>query len=213
MKDKVQDMYEQITMPESCVRKIRSAMSTNAKPKVRFVWLAGKSAAAIAAVLALVLVISPEARAAVNDLMVKYFFPGSDITVYEMTDGNGDLMRITAVDTEAPGIARIVNDRLYFLGNGEKIDITDQIAEETPFYYTYRDDYGLTHYMAVGYSGELANYGIYEFIKEEKDGKAEWDGWVTGTGRNFLNPETEEAYPWVAIVWEELDIPWPLPGI
>lgn len=29
---------------------------------------------------------------------------------------------------------------------------------------------------------------------------------------NFLDPETEMCYPWVESVWEELDVPWPMPG-
>ena len=102
----------------------------------------------------------------------------------------------------------MVNGRLYFLGNNEKIDITDEITEEQPYFYTYVDDYGLTHAMAVGYSGSIENYGIYEFIWEEAGGTRDW---VTGTGRNFLSPETETRYPWVDLVWEELDIPWPMP--
>ena len=89
-----------------------------------------------------------------------------------------------------------------------KIDITDEITEEKPYFYTYVDDYGLTHAMAVGYSGTLENYGIYEFIWEDVDGTRDW---VTGTGRNFLSSETETRYPWVDIVWAELDVPWPMP--
>lgn len=212
MKKDVKDMFEQITMPEECVQKIRCAMMERRKPKRRYSQMAGRSVSAMAAMLALVLLISPAARAAVNDLVVKYFWSDSDMTIYEELNENGEVVHITAVDTEAPPFARIVNGRLYFLGNGEKIDITDQITEEEPFYYTYQDDYSLTHYMAVGYSGAIENFGIYEFIKEEKSGQEEWEGWVTGTGRNFINPETEAAYPWVATVWEDLDIPWPMPG-
>ena len=94
------------------------------------------------------------------------------------------------------------------MGNGEKIDITDMLSEEDPYIYTYVDDYGLTHAMAVGYSDSLENYGIYEFIWEETE---EGKDWVTGTGRNFLNPETETRYPWVDLIWEKLDVPWPMP--
>lgn len=212
MKEQVKDMFEQITMPEESVRKIRKAMAEGKQEPQRRRFAALRRAAAIAAMLALVLVISPTARAAVNDLIVKYFFPGSDITIYEGTDENGDALTVASVVTEAPAFARIVNDRLYFLGNGEKIDITDQITEEEPYYYTYQDDYGLTHYMAVGYSGSVENYGIYEFIREQKEGQEDWEGWVTGTGRNFLDPETEDCYPWVEAVWDKLDVPWPMPG-
>lgn len=206
MKEQVKAMFEQVTMPQETAQKIRSAMDDAGRRKQKPVC---RSLATAAAVLALVLVLSPQARAAVEGWVVKYFFPESDLTVYEQTDASGNVIGIAGVvDTEAPPFARMVNGRLYFLGNNEKIDITDEITEEQPYFYTYVDDYGLTHAMAVGYSGSIENYGIYEFIREEAGGTRDW---VTGTGRNFLSPETETRYPWVDLVWEELDIPWPMP--
>lgn len=206
MKEQVKAMFEQVTMPQETAQKIRSAMDDAGRRKQKPVC---RSLATAAAVLALVLVLSPQARAAVEGWVVKYFFPESDLTIYEQTDAGGNVVGIAGVvDTEAPPFARMVNGRLYFLGNNEKIDITDEITEEQPYFYTYVDDYGLTHAMAVGYSGSIENYGIYEFICEEAGGTRDW---VTGTGRNFLSPETETRYPWVDLVWEELDIPWPMP--
>lgn len=205
MKEDVKEMFAQITMPEAAEERIRTAMARKSRSTHRPVW---KKAAAFAVMLALVLVLSPTARAAMEDWVVKYFFPGSDITIYEKTDANGNVVGITGVDTEAPPFARIVNGRLYFFGNNEEIDITDEITEESPYFYTYVDDYGLTHAMAVGYSGSIENYGIYEFIWEDVNGQRDW---ITGTGRNFLSIETETRYPWVDIVWEHLDIPWPMP--
>ena len=206
MKEQVKAMFEQVTMPKETVQKIRSAMDDAGRRKQKPVC---RSLVTAAAVLALVLVLSPQARAAVEGWVVKYFFPESDLTIYEQTDAGGNVVGIAGVvDTEAPPFARMVNGRLYFLGNNEKIDITDEITEEQPYFYTYVDDYGLTHAMAVGYSGSIENYGIYEFIWEEAGGTRDW---VTGTGRNFLSPETETRYPWVDLVWEELDIPWPMP--
>lgn len=206
MKEQVRDMFSEITMPEETEQKILTAVSRQRKkPQTPFV----RSIATLAAVLALVILVSPTARAVVENWVVKYFFPGSDLTIYEQTDESGNVTGIVGVvDTEAPPFARMVNGRLYFLGNNEKIDITEEITEEKPFFYTYVDDYGLTHAMAVGYSGSIDNYGIYEFIWEDVDGQRDW---VTGSGRNFMNSETETRYPWVGIVWEELDIPWPMP--
>lgn len=204
MKQQIVEAFDSVQMPRECEQKIRTALreqqARGRRPVVRL-----KHVVALLAVVVLMLSLSTEVRAAVNSLVVKYFFPGSDITVYEQIDENGEVVSITCVDTEAPGFARMVNGRLYFVGNGEKIDITDQITEEDPYYYTYVDDYGLTHYMAVGYSGSIENYGIYEFIREE-DGN-----WVTGTGRNFMDLETEKRYPWVDIIWEEFDVPWEMP--
>lgn len=209
MKDKVKEMYEDVKMPEECVQRIYSAVRK--KPgKKKNAWV-GK-VAATAAMLALVLSLSPQVRAAVNDLVVRYFFPGSGLTIYEETDENGEVVRVVAVDTESEAFAKMRDGRLWFTANGEEIDITDLIEEDKPFYYTYTDGYGLTHYMAVGYSGTLDNFGIYEFMRENKDGQKDWEGWSNGAGRNYLDPETETRYPWVDIVWEELNIPWPKPG-
>ena len=199
-------MFSEITMPEETEQKVLAAVSRRRKkPQTPFV----RSIATLAAVLTLVIFVSPTARAAVENWVVKYFFPGSDLTIYEQTDESGNVTGVVGVvDTEAPPFARMVNGRLYFLGNNEKIDITEDLTEEKPYFYTYVDDYGLTHAMAVGYSGTIENYGIYEFIWEDVDGERDW---VTGSGRNFMNSETETRYPWVDLVWEELDIPWPKP--
>lgn len=197
----IMDMFEQIEMPAEMERQI--LQSLKAPPKPVGPW---KRAAAVAAMLVIIIALSPTVRAAVNNWVVKYFWPDSDITIYEMTDEHGEVVAIAGVDTDAPGFARLVNGQLYFLGNGEKIDITGQVTEEEPYYYTFVDDYGLTHYMAVGISGGIENFGIYEFIRDEAAGE-----WITGTGRNFLDPETETRYPWVELVWEHYDIPWPMP--
>ena len=204
MKDQIRNMFEQITMPRDTEMRIRAAMGTRQPAKPRW-----KPAVTAAAVLAMLLLISPQARAAVEDWVVKYFFSGSDLTIYQQTDPQGNVTGIMAtVDTEAPAFAQVVDGRLYFLGNGENLDITDEIAEDNPFFYTYVDNYGLTHAMAVGYSGSIENYGIYEFIWEDVDGQRDW---VTGSGRNFLSSETETRYPWVDLVWQELNVPWPMP--
>ena len=204
MKDQIRDMFEQTTMPRDTEMRIRAAMGRRQPAKPRW-----KPAVTAAAVLAMLLLISPQARAAVEGWVMKYVFPGSDLTIHQQTDPQGNVTGIMAtVDTEAPAFAQVVDGRLYFLGNGENLDITDEIAEDNPFFYTYVDNYGLTHAMAVGYSGSIENYGIYEFIWEDVDGQRDW---VTGSGRNFLSSETEVRYPWVDLVWQELNVPWPMP--
>lgn len=204
MKKEIVEAFDAAAMPRECEQQIRAVIRENCETKRKPVRRLHPVATALA-VAVLMLSMSTEVRAAVNNMVVKYFFPDSDISVYEETAENGEVVRITVVDTEAPPFARIVNDRLYFVGNGEKIDITDEITEDAPYYYTYVDDYGLTHNMAVGYGGSIENFGIYEFVREEAG------DWVTGTGRNFMDPETETRYPWVDIVWKDLDIPWPKP--
>lgn len=209
MKDQVKSMFEQITMPQSTEEKIRAGMVNHRKTdnNGRKLW---HHLTAAAAVLALVLLISPEARAAVEGWVVRYIFPESGITVYEGKTSNGCLAEIVCFDTETPAFAHVEGGRLIFTGNGENLDITDRITEEEPFIYTYVDEaYGLTHHMVVGYQGSIENFGTFEFFREEAEGQKPWEGWSNGYGRNYLD-EDMECYPWVAIVWQKLEVPWPM---
>ena len=53
--------------------------------------------------------------------------------------------------------------RLFFLPNGERIDITDQISEDTPYIYDNSDpDAGVTDYVILG--GTLENLGAFEWV-------------------------------------------------
>lgn len=130
MKDQIRNMFEQITMPRDTEMRIRAAMDRRQPAKSRW-----KPAVTAAAVLAMLLLISPQARAAVEGWVMKYVFSGSDLTIYQQTDPQGNVTGIMAtVDTEAPAFAQVVDGRLYFLGNGENLDITDEIAEDNPFF-------------------------------------------------------------------------------
>ncbi len=201
MKEQVKTMFEDITMPQDTEKEILQAMDQKQAKSQRHL---GRRIAVLAAMLVLVLALSPEVRAAVKEWVEVLVFEDG-ITLYRV-EGEEE-KTIVAYQTEEPAWAEIRGDRLYFLGHGQEIDITDQIAEEEPYLYTYTDENGYQHFMVVGYYGELANFGIHEFIKNP-DGT-----WLTGAGRNFLSTENDgRRYPWVDIIWEQLNIPWPKPG-
>ena len=190
--------YDSVHMPKECEDRILNTISV---PRRKF-----RPAAAVAALLALVLVLgmSPTVRAAVEDWITTRF-PGLDLTIQQRTTEEGIEEMIVSIDTEAPTFAYTENGRLYFTGNGENLDITDEITEEKPYFYTCEDDRGHEIYFVVGYDGTIENFGTYEFIK--KDGQ-----WLTGSGRNFLSCQVEgQVYPWVKVVWDTLNIPWPMP--
>lgn len=208
MNQQVKNMYEEIHMPRETEQRIRKAMTESQNKRQISVW---KRAAAMAAMLVLVLCLSPTVRAAVESWVVKYVFPDSGMTLYEQRNEDDELVSIMGVDTESEGFAQYRDGRLWFTGNGECLDITEEMQEDAPFYYTYVDDYGLTHYMAVGYSGTLENFGIYEFIREVTEDQSAAEGWVGGSGRNYLDPVTETRYPWVDLVWQHWNIPWSMP--
>lgn len=203
MKQDIVTTFETVTMSDDCAQKIRRAMAEK-KSAPRAVM--AKRLGTLAAALALILCLSPTARAAVETIVEKYFFPDSGVTIEKEVNENGEISAMTvSLDTESGTVAEIRGGRLYFTGNGEDIDITDLIAPEKPYYYSYTDEYGFLHHIAVGYSGSIENFGVYEFFLENQG------TWSNGYGRNFLDPETGTRYPWVDLVWEHFNIPWPLP--
>lgn len=211
MKDSVKDMFENVTMPEETADKIWQAIVQGRKSRPSPIKKNLSRAITVAAAFLLVLSLSPRVRAVVEDWVLKYAFPESGLSVYTKTDAEGNETGVMVVDTQSQSFAQYRDGRLYVTHNGESRDITDQITEEEPYFYDFIDEYGLTHYRAVGYSGSLDNFGIYEFVRNVEEGQGPHEGWEGGSGRNILSAETGQPYPWVDIVWDKLDIPWPKP--
>lgn len=87
----------------------------------------------------------------------------------------------------------LVDGRVYFIANGEKLDITGRFSEEEPFTYIFTDRHLLTHYIAIG--GTPENPGWVERVNQS------WAmGLIAGCGGaggfNTWNPETDERYGW-----------------
>lgn len=79
---------------------------------------------------------------------------------------------------------------LYFIANGEKIDITAQISEEKAFLYTCVDEEGRTHYFGVGGLAEPGSYGWQEAVISS-------NGNLQGViGRCGVSYDSEAEYPW-----------------
>lgn len=188
-------VYDSIHMPEELEKKILKAAPAR---KNRFL----PAAAAVFAVMVL-MGCSPQVQE-----LVKTSFPELGLTIYEQEPTKEGEARgnIVHVNTELPTFAHAEDGRLYFTGNDEQMDITDQITPEKPFYYTYEDEQGYTITLVVGYDGTLENFGTYTYI--QKDGEH-----FTDAGRNIFSDTQEwKIYPWVEVMWQELEIPWAMPG-
>ena len=142
MKKQLKDMFAQVTMPEETEEKIRSAMRHTGGKARKTIW---RTMVAAAAVLALVFVVTPRAWAAVEDWVVKYFFPGSDLTIYEQTDKNGNVdFYCFTQDSFVPCIS---NGKYGIVNNG---------VVTTPFEY----DYIQSH--------QEGSVGVYLAVKDGK---------------------------------------------
>lgn len=204
MKGQIGEMFAQVKMPMETEETIRKAMAQGEKPKTR-----GRNSWAVrlgtlAAVLALVVTISPEVRAAARDFVKRYVLNGGRVVIETHEDGVSGEIYGSSMDYY---VERREDGHLYFIGNGENMDITDEISMEKPFLYAYADEQGLEHWVIVG--GTPDNYGLQEFYRDTSEDIPRWMG---GIGENYLDMETQKAYPWLAVAWEELDIPWSMPG-
>lgn len=205
MKDQVKDMFAEITMPEDSARRIRRAMAekqagqTVQRPRRR-------PAAAAAVVLSVLLLaglgLNTQVRAAVENLLKRYVFHNGNTVIEKREDGMSGISTLTNV----ADCLEVRDGRLYLIANGENRDITDETSMEKPYFYTYVDSQAVEHLLILG--GTPDNYGYHEFYREDS-GQGDWLG---GEGANYLDMETEKAYSWLVNAWEELNIPWPLPG-
>lgn len=203
MKDRVKNMYEEIRMPQSCEERILRAAEEKKdqrkKPLLRPVLAA-------AAVLALVVCLTPPVWAAVENLVLKFRDPETGLTVYEGKNAQGEDVIEGRGETGEVPFAELRQGRLYFTGNGENLDITEAVEGGKPYIYTYQDQNGNTIYRIVGMAGTPENFGGYTFTKDAEG------MWFSGEGWNYWETETESVYPWVTAMWQELNIPWPMPG-
>ena len=96
----------------------------------------------------------------------------------------------------------IRDGRMYFIVNGENIDITDQVSQTKAFTYQYVDEQGVTHMWVVGLnSEELENYGYAEYLKTDT-----WQGGYSA--RVNINADGTTDARWLESWKTENDCPW-----
>ncbi len=105
----------------------------------------------------------------------------------------------TAPDEVTAPVELRDDGRLYFVANGEDIDITDQCSYETPYIYECTGPDGLRHAFIVG--GDLDAIGWAEFMWNE-------DGMPEAGSAAFGTPGGTEDAPWLDEGKDELNLPW-----
>ena len=148
-----QRTFDQVRMSEEGTRRVRAQLASRCAQKeleestMRSNEKTRRPLAAIAAVCA-VLALSVTALAS-SGLAERVFhmFTGDTITVTENEDGS-----VSAdFDGETPASPVETRDgRLWFIANGEEIDITDQVSSETPYLHECLDADGQRHLFIIG---------------------------------------------------------------
>lgn len=234
MSEKMKAAFDNIHMSDTCQDKILTAMHRNenqSKIKPRLIRL---TTAAACLIVALLLLCNPTVVAALESTIASALEKitqeqkdGTTLVRYDSSDGkfyaedvyreDGYLLygqgRNNLLKTPAWYVEQ--DNRVYFAGNGEWIDVTDQISLEMPFTYVYTDQGGIIHYIAIG--------GVYDPDPELSNvGYAEWyydpdyvdpvhgirGHWVGGYCDNYWDKETDDDWPWLKKAKEDMGIPW-----
>ena len=96
----------------------------------------------------------------------------------------------------------IRDGRMYFIVNGEDMDITDQVSQTKAFTYSYEDAQGVTHIWVLGLnSEELEHYGYAEYLKTDT-----WQGGYSA--RVNINADGTTEAQWLETWKAENNCPW-----
>lgn len=119
----------------------------------------------------------------------------------EITDhGNGVEIVVNTDELTEP--VEIRNGRMYFIVNGENLDITDQVSQTKAFTYQYVDNQGITHDWVVGLNSEnIENYGYAEYLKTDT-----WQGGYSA--RVNINSDGTTDARWLESWKTENNCPW-----
>lgn len=97
---------------------------------------------------------------------------GENGAFYTLVEGT-----VTADNSTSP--VEVRDGRLYFIMNGEEIDITDQVSNETPYLYDCIGPDGLRHIFLVGGTPETPGW-MEISVEEGPDGACQLAGCTAG---------------------------------
>ena len=110
---------------------------------------------------------------------------GGQVTIGQtgIGGGYGTVIMSDGYDEEGnPTVIALEDGRLWFVADGQRLDVTDQMDDHTPYIHTAVDEEGSLHYWIVG--GTPEDYGWFEGVKLP-------DG--TGGGGGILHSRTDLA--------------------
>ena len=85
---------------------------------------------------------------------------GGQVTI---GNGYGTVTMSDGYDQQGnPTILALEEGRLWFVADGQRLDVTDQVDEQTPYVHTRIDDQGNLHYWIIG--GTTEDYGWFEGV-------------------------------------------------
>lgn len=140
-----------------------------------------------------------------REIVSQIFGWGNNFEIAQIIDENGENVSESILYTDGltdPVV--FIDERMIFIVNNERIDISDQVSEKEAFHYEYVDDEGNTHFWLVGLNSEnVRNFGYAEYIKNPN---GEWVGGYSA--RVNIEKDGSTSAEWLEIAKSELGIPW-----
>ena len=103
--------------------------------------------------------------------------------------GYGTVQMSDGYDEQSnPVILSLEQDRLWLVARGQRLDVTDQVDEKTPYVDTWWDEEDTLHYVIVG--GTTEDYGWFEGIK-----LADGSGGGAGVPHSRTDPPRDAEAP------------------
>ena len=115
------------------------------------------------------------------------FFSGGWVSIGGADDGPTIAMSNGLDENGEPTIISLENGRLWFVADGQRVDVTSQVNENTPYVWTQWEKNGGLHYIIVG--GTPEDYGWFEGIELPGD---------SGGGSGMFH--SREDIPWEEFV-------------
>ena len=91
------------------------------------------------------------------------FFSGGWVSIGSADDGPTIAMSNGLDENGEPTIISLENGRLWFVADGQRVDVTSQVNENTPYVWTQWEKNGGLHYIIVG--GTPEDYGWFEGVQ------------------------------------------------
>lgn len=102
-----------------------------------------------------------------------------------------------------PLVVSLEEDRLWVVARGQRVDVTDQVDEKTPYVDTWWDGEGNLYYVIVG--GTPEDYGWYEGVTVP-DGSGGGNGVLSS--RTDVSPEEQTDPEWLTQGREQVREQW-----
>ena len=119
--------------------------------------------------------------------------------------GYGTVTMSDGYDEEGnPTVIALEEGRLWFVADGQRLDVTDRMDDETPYVHTLVDEQGNLHYWIVG--GTPEDYGWYEGVTLP-DGSGGGSG-ILHSRTDLSQAELLEEPGWYRLGKEQVEELW-----